>query len=225
MKDKTEDENTLIFDSIPEPDIDMHYVAISTPLIKYFVSTTRSSFEYKMIIQYMKNFMDLDSCAFFNEYSMKNGFIIELHHSPFTMYDICETVANKQLITKNFIKTMDVCEEVAKLHYEFKVGLVPLNPTAHKLIHSEALSIHPSIIYGDWKSFYEEYKEYCSEVVHEKYKIAISMSENDITNPEVFTYSPTKIIVKNQKHLVSVDINALLTEKSKEKLKKLEIHQ
>jgi len=51
------------------------------------------------------------------------------------------------------------------------------------------------------------------------------MSENDITNPEVFTYSPTKIIVKDQKHLVSVDINALLTEKSKEKLKKLEIHQ
>lgn len=226
----TEDSQTndhdewIKFEDIPTPEVDMKYNFMSVPIIKYFTTMVRGSFEYKAIIQHMKSYMDFDKCAYYEGYSIKNGFSIELHHSPFTLFDICEAVANKHLTEKGYMKTMEVCEEVALLHFQFKVGLVPLNPTAHKLFHSGSLEIHPGLIKGYWKEFYEEYKEFISEEAKMKYDRMEELTKNDTQPnlPKILVRHETRIDVKNQMKLGSIDLTKLLIDSPTKRLEQIE---
>ena len=59
----------------------------------------RSSYEYRNMVQYLREYMNMNSCAFIpnvtNEVNRKIK--IELHHSPFTLRDICVTILNKRM--------------------------------------------------------------------------------------------------------------------------------
>ena len=61
-------------------------------LIKYFEAEIRDSFEYKFLIDLFKNVLDIKSCVFFKGYSIENGFKLEFHHHPFTLFDYTEAV-------------------------------------------------------------------------------------------------------------------------------------
>ena len=150
---------------------------------------------------------------------MENGFTVEIHHSPFTLYEICEAVANKQFSEKKYVETFKVCEEVTRLHFEFKVGLVPLNPTAHELVHSGVLPIHPSIVLGNWRKFEEEYREYLSEDTKIKFMNTIEFEKNnDFTKfPKILERNEIKLEVKDQKSLSGFNIDKFIIE-SKMKL-------
>ena len=100
-------EYDLIIDEIAEPDFDMKFRDISVPMIKYFTHMVRMSYEYFMIIQFMKNFLDISRCAYYEGYNMKNGFSIEMHHAPLTLFDYCQIVANKQFAeNKGYVETL-----------------------------------------------------------------------------------------------------------------------
>lgn len=219
-----DEDNWFRFEDIPTPEVDMKYQFVSVPIIKYFTAMVRASFEYKSIIQHMKTFMDFDRCAFYEGYNLQNGFGVELHHSPFTLFDICQAVANKHMALDGFIRTMDVCEEVALLHFQFKVGLVPLNPTAHKLFHSGSLEIHPRLVKGYWKEFYEEYKEYLSEEASMKYNHACEMEqqESNTSLPPILERKEFKIEVKNQTKLSGLNLTQLLIDTPTKRLEQIE---
>ncbi len=227
MTTPSKEENDIIkIDDIPEPDVDMYYRFMDARLVTYFTNTVRASFEYKNIIAYMKTFMDFESCTYYEGYSMKNGFRIELHHTPFTLFDITEAVANKHMKLHEKVKTMDVCEEVAQLHFQFKVGFVPLNPTAHDLFHSGALEIHPSLIRGFWEDFYKDYKEFLSPEAQEKYNHILelrSMPEH-LSNkmPQILQKKPILLEVKNIISLTKVDLNQIAVDTT---MKRLEEYQ
>jgi hypothetical protein len=157
---KKESKNVVYFESIPEPDFDMTYHEVTLGLTKYLTSLVRKTPEFRNFMTFVKTFLDVSRCSFYEDYSMKNGFIIELHHYPFSLFDICEAVATKMLKENSYFKAFFVLEEVALLHYKFLVGLTPLNPTAHDLAHNNELKIHPKIIIGEWKELYKEYFPY-----------------------------------------------------------------
>lgn len=222
-KPNTTYDMTIKVDSIPPPDVDMYYRFIDVDLLKYFTSTVRSSYEYRTIIAYMKTFMDFESCVYYKGFSMKNGFKIELHHYPFTLFDICEAVANKHMKRNEKIRTMDVCEEVAQLHFKFQVGFVPLNATAHKLYHSGSLEIHPDLIRGFWEEFYEEYQDYLSPEAVDKYKATIEMRH--LENPQIpmiLRKSPVMLEVKSFVKLADVNLDHLVLSNPANRLKALD---
>ena len=131
-------------------------------LIKYFEAEIRDSFEYKFLIDLFKNVLDIKSCVFFKGYSIENGFKLEFHHHPFTLFDYTEAVVNKQADNNddsegNYVLENEVEKEVVMLHYKLMVGLVPLNPTAHGQVHDSKLDIHPDLIIGNYNKFYNEY--------------------------------------------------------------------
>jgi len=225
MSKNIEDEGDWIkFDEIPTPEVDMKYRFITVPILKYFTAMVRASFEYAAIIQHMKNFMDFDKCAYYDGYSIQNGFTIELHHSPFTLFDICEAVSNKHLKEQEYVRTMEVCEEVTKLHFQFKVGLVPLNPTAHKLFHSGSMEIHPNLIKGYWREFYEEYKDFLSDEAKDKHTRMedILKDESIIKVPPILERKPIKIDIKNQIKLSQVDLTQILIDSPTKRLEQIE---
>lgn len=207
------DEEMIRFEEIPPPQSDMKYRVINSNLLKYFTNVVRASYEYRSLIQHIKNFLDVNRCAFYEGYSIENGFTIELHHAPFTMYDICEAVAQRQFKENGgWIRTFIVCEEVAQLHYNFKVGLVPLNPTAHELVHSGVLEIHPDLVLGYWKEFYNEYESYLSDESKEKYKRAIEMEKTPPEKQNIMKRKEVKIVVNQFKALDNIDITQLIVD-------------
>jgi len=206
-------------DDIPEPDLELKYYKINSKIIKYFTTLVRGSYEYRLYIDFLKNMLEINECTFFENYNMKNGLTIEIHHSPLTLYDICETVANKQFENNGgWVCSFDVCEEVTRLHFEFKVGLIPLNPTAHELAHAEKITIYPSMVFGDWNSIENEYSKWMSESVSMKL-IDFRNLGDKVEKPEMFEKNPVMIESKAIKSIKDMNVEKLIISKKMKKLK------
>ena len=59
------------------------------------------------------------------------------------------------------------------LHFEHKIGFVPLITTNHELAHNDAIFISLKQVFGDWYSFYKDYNvdnlpEYKAKIDHLK---------------------------------------------------------
>lgn len=184
-------------------------------LIKYFEKGIRDSFEYKWMIDLFKTVLDVKSCVFFKNYSIDNGMKLEFHHHPFTLYDYVEAVVNKQIAKnavdneeeeRDYVYENDVMRETTMIHYKLMVGLVPLDPTSHGLVHDHKLDIPAQLIIGDYEKFYSEYYNYISEAAKAKYQEFLN--ENPVTAeleyPENYKYKPAVIKASN-KQLITVE--------------------
>ncbi len=122
----------------------------------------RSSYEYRNMVQYLREYMNMNSCAFIpnitNEVNRKIK--IELHHSPFTLRDICVTILNKRMKNNEILTIESVAYEVMFVHYSLMVGLIPLSETVHQLVHSQYIFIPTDKVYGYYKNFVKTYNDY-----------------------------------------------------------------
>jgi hypothetical protein len=119
----------------------------------------RSSFEYKQFINYIRNNMDMNRCAYIVNATNKESFTIriEIHHYPFTLYDICEIVYNKRVYYNESIEVEMIAKEVMILHYKLMVGLIPLSETVHKLVHNGKIFIPVDNVMGRYDLFMQYY--------------------------------------------------------------------
>jgi len=182
-------------DEIPDPQFDMKYYEYDEKIVKKIEMKVRNSFEYKGLFQFIKIYLNVDHCSYYEGYSMQNGLTIELHHSPFTLYDITEAVLAKSIHDKGYYETYRIVEEVNMLHYSYKIGLTPLNPTLHKLVHSGVVPIHPAIVLGNWWEFYTEYQAFLNPSAVKKYEDFLSLKDKKNPSiPQILNFSPTKIV-------------------------------
>ena len=142
-------------------------------VIKRIESIVRSSMEYRDYIQYLKDYMDMRQCAFFPNINNQGGenkrIKIEIHHEPFTLYDLVSVVLDKQIALGYPINELYIAEEVMKLHYDNMVGLVPLSKTIHQIItRSNKIFVPLTMVYGDYKKFLVDYEEWIPDYMLEK---------------------------------------------------------
>lgn len=133
--------------------------------IKRIEKIVRSSLEYREFINYLRESLGMNFCTFFNNVSKSKGkkIGIEIHHMPFSLYDITSIVLKKYETEELPIDPYVIAEEVIKLHYTGKVGLIPLSTTVHELYHRGDLFIPLQIVDKGYLLFYKEYKEYMEE--------------------------------------------------------------
>ena len=147
----------------------------------------RSSMEYRDYINFLKEHIGLDSCIFFQSVGgeKKGRVSIEIHHEPFTLYDIVATVLQKYIDEGLPINDLLICDEVMMLHYENKVGLVPLSKTMHQVIHNSTKMIVPlNMVYGVYSEFLDEYEPYVNDALYDKLEKKLDMTKN--LTPESF---------------------------------------
>lgn len=135
--------------------------------IKKLESMIRQSFEYKNYITYIKEELDITQCALLEGLDIKDisGVSLELHHTPFTLYDIVEIVAKymfDHLKLDEKLSNFMIAKQVMYEHYMGNVGLVPLSTTIHEAVHNGAVTVPASKIYGNYARFIEKYKTYIS---------------------------------------------------------------
>lgn len=154
----------------------------------------RSSFEYKNFVNYLRNYMDMNKCSFFKNVSNKDTFKIkiELHHCPFTLYDIVMTVFNKRKFYGEDLEVEMVAKEVMYIHYFCMVGIIPLAETVHELVHNRILFIPIDNVFGNYQEFIEVYGEFIPEDAMERYRATEdqTLAYNEEANLQVLQQSP-----------------------------------
>ena len=135
-------------------------------LIKTIETYVRSSLEYKDLIKYLKDYIDMNQCEFFQNFdgSQKPG-LIQIHHEPFDLFSITQIVMNRQEKELGYINELQVAEEVMRLHYRGLVGLIPLSVPAHESVHDGKLIVPLNCVYGKFVQFVKEYYDYIDDVL------------------------------------------------------------
>lgn len=124
--------------------------------------TVRSSYEYKALVNYLREYMDMNQCAFYQSVSNSDNLKvhIEIHHEPLSLYDICLIVYNKRVSFNEPLDEEYVAKEVMYLHYNLMVGLIPLAETVHQLVHAQYLFVPTSAVLGKYREFVDRYQPY-----------------------------------------------------------------
>ena len=140
---------------------------------KYFKDLERhirSSYEYRNMIQYLREYMNMNSCSFMPNISneLNRKIRIEIHHSPFTLRDICSIVLNKRMKNNEVLFIESVAYEVMFIHYSLMIGLIPLSETVHQLVHNQYIFIPVNKVYGYYKNFVKSYYDYIDPEILDK---------------------------------------------------------
>ena len=178
-KDRPSQTVDVVIDELPEREV----YTFRTPkervkFIKMIESVCRKSMEYKEYIRFLKRNTDFRRCTILKGLNTNNGkrYSIELHHEPFTLFDIVETVLNKREMLGEKIEPLSIADEVMALHYDGKVGLIHLSTTMHQLVHDDKIFIPLQYIYQSYNEFYSEYRPYFNPLVIEKLEMKVEMS-------------------------------------------------
>lgn len=135
-------------------------------VIKYIEKIVRNSFEYRELINFLKQEMNLSHCLLLTNVDYTDA-TINFHHDPLRMYEVCDIILNKHEVLYTEINIYKICEEVMLVHYAGMIPLVPVTYTIHELIHSDSLFIPIQLIeqggFGKYRNFYNEYKDYMSD--------------------------------------------------------------
>lgn len=175
--------NVIQINELPPYEIQDYDVFDEKDFRKYIndvKKTVRGSLEYRQYIQYLRNYMNMNRDSFFeNVNNIDTSKIkIEIHHSPYTLEDICTTVFNKRVFYGEDIDVEDVAKEVMYIHYFLMVGLIPLSETVHQLVHNQYIFIPTDKVVGNYKEFENTYGSWIPEEAKEKVK---SMEERTLT--------------------------------------------
>ena len=155
--------------------------------IKRCEKIIRSSMEYKDYINFLREHVDMDKCAFYQKVSSAESrrVKIEIHHEPFTLYDYTEAVVNRFIEEGIPLNDLLIADEVMELHYNNMVGLIPLSKTIHQVVHnSNKIKIPLNMVYGKYTDFitsdkYEPYVEELYTKLEEKINETKNLTEKD----------------------------------------------
>lgn len=164
-----------------EYNVDVSTIKSRTKFIKQVENYIRSSLEYREYIQFLKDNVDMDQCAFFNKVSSRESkkVKIEIHHEPFTLFDYVEIVLSKFESEGLPINNLMIADEVMELHYQNQVGLIPLSKTIHEVIHnSDKLFIPLNTVYGNYSELLDKYEPYISEELYDKLEKKMDLTKN-----------------------------------------------
>ena len=137
--------NIIIVDNVPEFDYQIWDLDSEKDFRKYLFAIekeVRQSIEYKELIQYIKDNYDMNRCSFIKVSGTDEVDVhIEVHHYPYTLFDIVNIVYRKRVFYQESLEVQLVAKEVTMLHYKLLVGLIPLSKTVHELVHDGKLFI------------------------------------------------------------------------------------
>lgn len=159
----------------------------------------RQSFEYRQFIGYLRNVEGMNECAMLNNVTNKaeSKVRIEIHHSPFTLYDICVIVFRKRSALNEDLNINSVAEEVLFLHYIAWVGLIPLSATVHDMVHNAYLFIPTNKIRGNYRPFIESYYNYINPELLDNIDAAEQATKDELDRKRMEIFNNHRIYVNN----------------------------
>ena len=209
-------QTTIKFGNIPEFDFITYDLEDDKEFSKYLKDIEkeiRGSFEYKHMINYLRDYMGMDQCSFIQVSNKDNYNVkIEIHHYPFTLFDIVQIVYRKRAASYEPLDVEMVAKEVTLLHYKLLVGLIPLSTTVHQLVHEGKLFIPVQNVLGRYKLFVDMYKNYCEpeqlETLERIEKYSIEQTSELLNSPDVLSMNYINMNIQDNNYQLP-DLNNL----------------
>lgn len=169
--------------------------------------SVRRSFEYRKFIAYIRDNMQMNQCAFIEGVDNTETFDIkiEVHHYPFSLHDITETVFKKRQYYKESLEVQMVAKEIMELHYKFMIGLIPLSETVHEIAHSSRLFIPVDKVMGRYNIFVDYYEPFIDSSLLETLERIEKYSEekqSKLLNTTILDQNRVTYNVKDQNYLL-----------------------
>lgn len=156
----------------------------------------RGSIHYRLLVSYLRNSEGMDKCAFLDNASTENGNKIEIHHTPFTLFDITNTVVNKRIKNNEPMDIELVAEEILYLHYCGYVGLIPLCETVHQMVHNSFIFIPTDVVRFSYQQFINAYYNYIDPMLLDYIDAAERLTkEGDLVKKQMELFNQHKIYV------------------------------
>ena len=152
--------------------------------IKSVERMVRTSSQYHKYIGFLNNDMKLNRCAILGNIE-KSQADIEMHHYPFTLYDIVYLNVMKRILSDEKFNTFLVATSVLEDHYDNIIGVVPVSKIAHDLAHSGEIFITLHSVFGNLGAFIDKYSMAMPEDMIVKYNQLLEYSDNNQTYSEV----------------------------------------
>lgn len=152
---------------LPEFDMEEYNLNDQDDFKKYLEDierVVRVSFEYRQFIKFLRENINMNQCSFFENVNNVDTFKIkiEIHHSPFSLYDITYIVFKRRQESCECLEVEAVAKEVMYIHYNLLIGLIPLCETVHKLVHNFYIFVPLNKVLGQVDTFVELYGKYMS---------------------------------------------------------------
>ena len=130
--------------------------------IQTIEKVVRNSFEYKAMVEFLREYMDMNQCAFYSKLTNTDNtkIRIEIHHEPLSLYDICLIIYNKRVAFNEPLDEEYVAKEVMYIHYNLMVGLIPFAETVHELVHAQYLFVPTTAVLGKYRDFVNCYRDF-----------------------------------------------------------------
>ena len=130
--------------------------------IKCVESQVRNSVEYRMWTSYIRETLGQYTCALTGEIHSQTS--VDIHHHPVALYSIVKAIINKYLGSGKDFCSFDISTDVIELHYQNRVGYIPIVSSLHEKFHNGFLQIPMELIYGDWKYITYQYEHSDDEI-------------------------------------------------------------
>lgn len=197
IKSYTYYNDIIVLDNVPEYEIQDYDIGNDKDFSKYISDIERiirTSFEYRHFVNYLRDYMNMNACSFFGNVSNKTTFKIkiELHHSPFTLFDIVMTIFNKRLFYNESLEVEMVAKEAMYIHYMLMVGIIPLAETVHELVHNQLIFIPMDKVMGNYEAFIDYYGEWIPPETMDKIQRMreATLVYNEKANTSILEQSP-----------------------------------
>ncbi len=118
----------------------------------------RLSYEYKLWREYIVDILKENYCPITLETNEEVS--IEIHHHVPSLFIIVKSVVNKFIYENKEFCTFDICLEVISIHFQNKIGYIPLIKSIHEKVTNGHLKIPIKLIKGNYKEFINEYSKY-----------------------------------------------------------------
>lgn len=155
--------------NIELPDFDMEEFNLNDEqdfkkYLEAIEKSVRGSFEYRQFIKFLRENINMNQCSFFQNVNNIDTYKIkiEIHHSPFSLYDITYIVFKRRQESGECLEVEAVAKEVMFIHYNLLIGLIPLCETVHQLVHNFYIFIPIDKVLGQVDTFVELYGQYMS---------------------------------------------------------------
>ena len=129
--------------------------------IKSVEAIVRGIPEYRDLTTYIKETLGHYAWALTKELSSQVH--VDIHHHPVSLYSIVKAHIFKKLEDNQEFCSLDIAQEVIEMHYENRVGYIPLVRTLHEKFHAGFLSLPIDIVHGDYRYFIQNYSVYLEE--------------------------------------------------------------
>lgn len=155
---------------------------MSHKFIKSTEAIIRQSKEYNDYLALLKtnyNILNFDNVL---SHISSSDASIEIHHYPLTLFEIVDIIMTYHVAKKENFTSFSIAKEVMNLHFNQKIGFVPLSKTNHELAHADGLFISFKQVFGDWRKFCLEYRDGISEEIKEKLNKLDELSSADMAS-------------------------------------------